>query len=509
MQFVSRLRGLVLACCFLVPVCLAADQGIAWRQGDLNSALQEARQANKPILLYWGAEWCPPCNQLKATLFRQPAFIEQTRRLIPVYLDGDSPGAQAEAERFHVLGYPTLLVLAPDGSELTRLSGAVDLEPYLQVIQDALAESRPTREILSHALARGNSLTPQEARILAFYPWRSDRERILDEHAAETLLTLSRQVPAESRLERARLQVAYLRELSRDTQAVKQADRGQATDILLQLLGDPVSARAQPGLLLYDLPELLVALQFEDSLRQQLLELGLRQIEGWLAEAEQEPQLGLRLLAGKARILEALAPPLPEELLAEVRQRLAAAMASELTPYSRVTTVQAGYSALRATQQDEQARTLLEAEIARQQNSYYWMLELAELSQQGGGADQALSWYRQAYQAAQGPATRIQWGSYYLKGLTELAPHEDELIEQIARELLDSIQADPNAAAGRNGKALQRIAGALRGWAVAADQLRIVEALHRRYLELCRGWYPAEPEQSACLVLWEQARKSG
>ena len=52
------------------------------------------RRPNKPVFLYWGAEWCPPCAQIKSTIFNKREFQERTRLFVPVYLDGDTPSAQ-------------------------------------------------------------------------------------------------------------------------------------------------------------------------------------------------------------------------------------------------------------------------------------------------------------------------------------------------------------------------------------------------------------------------------
>lgn len=125
--------------------------GIDWFQGDVDAAFAAAKAAPKPLFLYWGAEWCPPCAQIKATIFNRREFQERSRLFVPVYLDGDVPSAQKQAERFGVVGYPTMILFRPDGTEITRLPGGVDIERYAKVLDVALADARPVKDIVAAA----------------------------------------------------------------------------------------------------------------------------------------------------------------------------------------------------------------------------------------------------------------------------------------------------------------------------------------------------------------------
>ena len=88
------------------------------------------KASNKPVLLYWGAQWCPPCKQLKSAVFSRPDFIEKSKLFVAVYLDGDLPDAQKWGDVFRVTGYPTVVVLKPDRTEITRIAGNMDLSLY-------------------------------------------------------------------------------------------------------------------------------------------------------------------------------------------------------------------------------------------------------------------------------------------------------------------------------------------------------------------------------------------
>ena len=121
---IAKYWGTSLVFALLAAASARADE-VAWvaasTDAQIESAFAQSRADRKPLLLYWGAKWCPPCNQLKATLFNRQDFVERSRGFVAVNVDGDAPGAQKLGARFKVIGYPTMILFNPAGAELTRL----------------------------------------------------------------------------------------------------------------------------------------------------------------------------------------------------------------------------------------------------------------------------------------------------------------------------------------------------------------------------------------------------
>ena len=156
---------------------MAAD-GIAWRD-DPQAAFAAARAAGLPLLLYWGAGWCPPCNRLAAVLFGRPDFLALSGSFVALAIDGDSAGAQRLAEQFKLRSYPTLVVLRPDGAEVTRLPCELDGKRFVHTLALALSARFTVAESLSVALSRERKLSDDEWRLLSFYAWDTDERQLL------------------------------------------------------------------------------------------------------------------------------------------------------------------------------------------------------------------------------------------------------------------------------------------------------------------------------------------
>ena len=274
MILTPRLRGAALAASLALalgvgaPAALAAAPSasssapaVAWlsaaTDADIERAFATAQAEKKPLLLYWGAKWCPPCNQLSATLFNRQDFIERSRAFVPVYVDGDLPGAQKLGARFKVRGYPTMILFSPQGSEITRLPGEVDAPQVLRVLDLGLAGGRPVKAVLADAQA-GKPLSANEWRLLAFYSWETDEAQLVPEADRPALLvTLAAASPPAQAEVATRLWLKAL--------AASDEGRGVKADAALRervarVLADPAAARVQMDVLTSGAAEIVRAL---------------------------------------------------------------------------------------------------------------------------------------------------------------------------------------------------------------------------------------------------------
>jgi thiol-disulfide isomerase/thioredoxin len=481
LRHVHRLLPLLGAALWLlataVPPALAAglpSTNVAWlpaaADADIERAFARARVETRPVLLYWGATWCPPCNQLKATLFNRQDFAVLSKNFVAVHVDGDRPAAQKLGQRFKVSGYPTVVVFNAQGQEITRLPGDVDAAQVMSVLELSLAGGRPIRAVLDDARA-GKALTASEWRMLAFYSWETDETQLVPKAELPALLAQLAVAASAQTGEGETATRLWLKALaaSDDGKGLK------ADDALRQrvqrVLADPALARSMSGVLVYGAPTIVRALEDEDSPRRAPL---VASYDATLARFQADPTLsrGDRMDALIARIdlarlgqpKDETRPNLPAPLLAEVRAHVARDDREITDGYERQAVITSAAYALGQAGLWAESDALLKSNLAKSHSPYYLMSQLASNARALGRKEEALGWYRQAWERSVGPATRLQWGTGYLVALIELAPQDATRIEKVASQLLREAAADAGAFEGRSARSLQRMSNRLVGW---------------------------------------------
>src|SRR5690606_26520279 len=103
-------------------------------------------------------------------------------------------------------GYPTMLALAPDGTELARIAGGMDLTLYADMLDLVLGDLRPITDILA-ASERG-SLSASDCRRLAYNGWGLDDAAVHDSASlAAKLAVAAERCAPRSPVDEARLVV--------------------------------------------------------------------------------------------------------------------------------------------------------------------------------------------------------------------------------------------------------------------------------------------------------------
>lgn len=165
-----------------LAVALAPAMALEWMT-DFAAAKAKAAAEGKAVLVdFTGSDWCGWCIRMKKDLFDKPAFEQYVADKF-VLLEVDIPNNpkfdkaqlaanQALCEKYQVQGFPTVLVLTPEGEVAGGFSGyratveaaAKELDPALKVVR-LLEEARKAEgEQRLKLLLEAYKTMPQEAR---------------------------------------------------------------------------------------------------------------------------------------------------------------------------------------------------------------------------------------------------------------------------------------------------------------------------------------------------------
>ncbi len=124
-------RFVFLAIALATSTLLADDE--VW-QTDFNKAVEVASKENKPILLFFTGDWCPPCKMMKRDVLSTKEFIDFAKANLILFKADMLPTGEAAVpeldkqnqyltRKLGINGFPTFVLINSKGKPLGQFSG--------------------------------------------------------------------------------------------------------------------------------------------------------------------------------------------------------------------------------------------------------------------------------------------------------------------------------------------------------------------------------------------------
>jgi len=130
---------------------------------DLDAALAEARRTNRPLMIDFMAEWCPPCRAMEDSTFNDPDVIQRAASFVTIRIDVDKQREVAiryngNARKYGGVGIPNILFMTAGQTRLKHIIGFQGPQQLVAVMDSVLDRF----ESISHLESGLESIRPAD-----------------------------------------------------------------------------------------------------------------------------------------------------------------------------------------------------------------------------------------------------------------------------------------------------------------------------------------------------------
>jgi thiol:disulfide interchange protein DsbD len=143
------------------PTITKQRRAILW-VASFEKALEQAKKADRPVIVDFEAEWCGWCKKLDRDTYSNDKVIQLVNSFF-VAVKVDTDKHPAISKHYKVSGLPTILVLSPDGAELQRMTGFRPPEKFLGELRKSTDAVSSLKELKASADKNPDDLDAQRA----------------------------------------------------------------------------------------------------------------------------------------------------------------------------------------------------------------------------------------------------------------------------------------------------------------------------------------------------------
>ena len=158
MRFRLLLIGIILALSGLPAATQERPPGRVDWLTDFNLAMEGAAVTRKPVLVSFYTTWCGWCRKLEGNTFRARSFVDFSRHVVTVRIDGDKE--KGLAAMYKVTGYPTTILMTRQGRPLVRMNGYKPPDQFMPYMMNGLKHREALDEVVALAEA-----SPEDAEV--------------------------------------------------------------------------------------------------------------------------------------------------------------------------------------------------------------------------------------------------------------------------------------------------------------------------------------------------------
>ena len=118
---------------------------------DYNSALQAAQQKGQKIVVDFYTDWCTWCKRLDTVTYVDSTVIALSGGLVFAKINAEVD--TATADKYSVSGYPTIVLMNSDGTEIDRIGGYLPPKEFVETINNYLLDKETLNDYLRRAQA--------------------------------------------------------------------------------------------------------------------------------------------------------------------------------------------------------------------------------------------------------------------------------------------------------------------------------------------------------------------